>query len=626
MATKKRARNTRSVKSKLKEISLDEMESDFPTTSKEVQSKGVGFRLDVKVNHQLTDKQKDILKRMTDYKTRMVLIDGLWGTSKAQPLDSKILTPSGWTTMGSISVGDFVIGSDGNPTQVLGVFPQGEKEIFKVTFSDDSSTECCLDHLWLTQTEYERNKQKRARNGGNPIYTKTPAPPQVRTLKEIQESILVSKDHLNHSIPITQPVNFEPVQHYIDPYILGVLLGDGCLRNQVSFTTIDSEIHEKVRALLPEKLSLVHRIENITYAIVYKKGHKSPIKEELRRLKLLNHLSFEKFIPDEYKFDSTENRIKLLHGLMDTDGTTDGTYTSFCTTSDKLRDDVKFIVQSLGGTSSHKTHRQNTYTYKGEKKLGRVSYIVSIKLPNNICPFMLERKRIKLIPRTKYFPIRYFKKIESVGYKHAQCILVDAPNHLYLTDDCIVTHNTFISVLSALTLMSTGSINKIYYVRSPVESSDTAKIGTLPGDLAEKTGAYMAVMEEKLAEFLPYNQVNRLIQDQYVEFLPPGFMRGRSLDNSVLICDEASNFSWKDMLLISSRLGVNSRMFVIGDSFQNDIGNKSGFERFFNLFQNDEESKTNGIHTFTMKNKEDILRSGFIRFVMEKAGVLTFGR
>jgi phosphate starvation-inducible protein PhoH len=204
--------------------------------------------------------------------------------------------------------------------------------------------------------------------------------------------------------------------------------------------------------------------------------------------------------------------------------------------------------------------------------------------------------------------------------------MMDYRTKMVLIDALWGTSKTYLAVLSALNLLNSGTINKIYYVRSPIESSDTAKIGLLPGDLSEKTASYMAVMEEKLAEFLPYNQVNRLIQEEYVEFLPPGFMRGRSLDNAVLICDESSNFSWKDLLLISSRLGANSKMFVVGDSFQNDIGNKSGFERFFNLFHNDEDSKTNGIHTFTMKNKEDILRSGFIRFVMEKAGVLLFGK
>lgn len=204
--------------------------------------------------------------------------------------------------------------------------------------------------------------------------------------------------------------------------------------------------------------------------------------------------------------------------------------------------------------------------------------------------------------------------------------MTDYKTKMVLIDGVWGSSKSYISVLSAITLLSTGNGNKIYYVRSPVESSDTAKIGTLPGDLNEKMVGFAGVVEEKLAEFLPYNQVNRLLKEEYVEFLPPGFMRGRSLENAILICDEASNFSWKDLLLISSRLGNNSKMFVIGDSYQNDIGNKSGFERFFDLFHNDDESKQNGVHTFTMKDKDDVLRSGFVKFVMEKAGVLTFSR
>ena len=100
------------------------------------------------------------------------MIDGLWGTSKAQPLDSKILTSNGWKKMGEIKIGDKVLTPSGEESAVLGVFPQGEKDIYKVTFSDGSYTECCLEHLWETQTESERNKRKRNRNKGNPIYYK----------------------------------------------------------------------------------------------------------------------------------------------------------------------------------------------------------------------------------------------------------------------------------------------------------------------------------------------------------------------------------------------------------------------------------------------------------------------
>lgn len=80
------------------------------------------------------------------------------GLGKAQPLDAKILTPTGWTTMGEVKTGDCVIGANGSPCKVTGVFPQGRKEVFSVTFSDNTSTECCKEHLWAVQSPYQRSK------------------------------------------------------------------------------------------------------------------------------------------------------------------------------------------------------------------------------------------------------------------------------------------------------------------------------------------------------------------------------------------------------------------------------------------------------------------------------------
>lgn len=195
--------------------------------------------------------------------------------------------------------------------------------------------------------------------------------------------------------------------------------------------------------------------------------------------------------------------------------------------------------------------------------------------------------------------------------------MMDNKTKMVLLDCLWGTGKTFISVLAALSLLQKKKIEKIYYVRTPKESSNTASIGYLPGDASEKMQSYNIVMEEKLEELLSPTQIKSLIADKTIEFLPPGFMRGRSLKNSVLICDEASNFSWEDILLICSRLGENSKIFMVGDSFQNDIGKKSGFVKFIDIF-NDEESRENGVYYFEMKSKEDIVRSGFVRFLMDK--------
>lgn len=179
---------------------------------------------------------------------------------------------------------------------------------------------------------------------------------------------------------------------------------------------------------------------------------------------------------------------------------------------------------------------------------------------------------------------------------------------------------TFCSVLAALRLLKEGKTRKIYYIRSAAEVSDCPKIGLLPGEVGDKTAAYNEVLMEKLNEFLPESQIIKLIKEGYIECLPPNYLRGRTFNNCTLICDEAENFSKNVILLILSRMGERTRAFFIGDSdVQTDIKN-GGFREYFELF-NDEESRQNGVWCFEQRDSKDIMRSGFLRFVMEKVGI-----
>lgn len=117
-----------------------------------------------------------------------------------QPLDAKIVTPDGWTTMGSLKEGSFVIGQDGKPTQVIGVFPKGKKDVYRVTTSDGTSTECCEDHLWFTQTQYEKKQGQKG---------------SVRTLREIKSS------HVKHYLPRNEAVEYNAKKLKLSAYTLG---------------------------------------------------------------------------------------------------------------------------------------------------------------------------------------------------------------------------------------------------------------------------------------------------------------------------------------------------------------------------------------------------------------------
>lgn len=365
--------------------------------------------------------------------SRISILCGGPGTGKAQVLDAKILTPTGWKLMGDMKVGDEVIGANGKPTQVTGVFPQGMKNVYRVTMSDGCFTECCDEHLWETTTHNDRKHGRRA---------------SIRNTLEILSTLKRTDGKSNHQIPLTKPVEFTSSVRPIDAYLLGLLLGDGGLtKGSVRITTPDEFIVGEIACLLPDGV-VIRKLNHgpYDYALVKRSGNSgkrcNPLISVLRDLELYGKKSTQKHIPHAYLFGSVEDRIKMMQGLLDTDGYADRCNIEYSTSSTQLAEDFCFLVRSLGGLVSV-SQRYPKYVHKGEKRTGQLSYRILVKLPSTIQPFRLPKKANRYIPRTKYQPTRRIESIEPIGRKECQCISVASDDGLYLTDDFIVTHNTF---------------------------------------------------------------------------------------------------------------------------------------------------------------------------------------
>jgi phosphate starvation-inducible PhoH-like protein len=361
---------------------------------------------------------------------------------RAQPLGQPVLTPSGFRPIGSLRVGDLVIGSDGHPTPVLGVHPQGRKEIFRVRAQDGASTLCCAEHLWLVTTPDDR----RHGNGGRVLET-----------REMVGRLRRNHQHRFELPRLSAPAQFEPREVPVDPYALGLLLGDGCIttRTTPSFTTTDPELATALEAALPGiELKRKGRSEYVLRHVHGRRGGvivSNPVTTALRELGLAGTRSKTKFVPPLYLHNSPHARLAVLQGLLDTDG---GPVTQrartcriqYSTCSSRLANDVVFLVRSLGGVAY--SRRRKAKGRPPGRAGGRAvhhrsdAYILDIRLPAGLQPFRLGRKRDVYEEHGPGRPMRFIDSIEPVGEAEAVCIQVAAADSLYVTDDFLVTHNT----------------------------------------------------------------------------------------------------------------------------------------------------------------------------------------
>jgi phosphate starvation-inducible PhoH-like protein len=327
---------------------------------------------------------------------------------RAQPLSSAVLTPEGPRAIGSLRVGDLVTSSDGRPTFVLGMYPQGRKQIFRVRTQDGASTLCCGEHLWHVLTPEDR----RQATGGRVLET-----------REMVGHLRTARRHRYELPLLSAPAEFEPQEVPLDPYALGLLLGDGCLTTTASLEGLE-----------------LQRKSEYDYVLRHTRGPRggvivaNPVTSVLRSLGLAGTYSHTKFIPPPYLLNSPNVRIALLQGLLDTDGEPVPQRARACrihytTCSERLRDDVMFLVRSLGGVA---------YS-RGRAAAGRD---LDIRLPAGIAPFRLRRKHETYHRHGGDRPMRFITSIEPAGEAETVCIQVASADSLYVTDDFLLTHNT----------------------------------------------------------------------------------------------------------------------------------------------------------------------------------------
>ncbi|BBX97141.1 phosphate starvation-inducible protein PhoH [Mycobacterium lacus] len=461
---------------------------------------------------------------------------------RAQPVFTKVLTPGGFRPIGELRVGDFVIGSDGLPTEVLGVYPQGFKEIYRVSTQDGSSTLASGDHLWSVCTRDDKRRGKS---------------PRLLQTKEMIGNLRQAHHHRYELPLLSAPVSFETRSVPLDPYALGLLLGDGCITctTTPSFATTDPELAESLERLIPgievrRKSGVDHVLNRIT-----RPGEvittANPITSVLRQLGLAGTRSDTKFIPEDYLLNSPGTRLAVLQGLLDADG---GPVTQqgrtcriqFTTVSARLRDDVVFMVQSLGGVVYPRTRR--AVGRRPGRARGRAvhhrsdSHILDLRLPEGLTPFRLARKAAKYDAAGGGRPMRFIDQIEPAGTEEAVCIQVAAADSLYVTDDFLLTHNTLNDAFIVLdeAQNTTAEQMKMFLTRlgfgsKVVVTGDVTQID-LPGGARSGLRAAVDILENiddiHVAELTSVDVVrHRLVSeivDAYAKYEEPGLTMNRA--------------------------------------------------------------------------------------------------
>lgn len=441
---------------------------------------------------------------LLDPRIHLVSLVGMAGTGKAQPLSSKVLTPTGFKKMGDLKVGDEIITPKNKVSKIKSIHPQGEKKCYIARFSDGSSARCCIDHLWKTKV--------------GDIWS-------IKSLKEIVETI---KD--GHEIPIVNEIDFSSNEKLsISPYVFGLIIGGA-----KDFNNFKSE----------DKILNILKLE---------------ITNTLSSLGLWGKSSNRFFIPDCYKYGSSKNRLEVIRGLMDSKL---NSKTDFHTYSSRLAKDIKFMAESLGGQA----------LIIG----GNSGYNICIKLDESLNPFRLKRLAGEYSKKRKGRVFRKFVDILPDGKEEMQCIYIDDEEHLYVTDNFIVTHNTLLATAAGQYLVEDEHEYEKMLISRPVQPTGK-DIGYLPGTIEEKMDPWMSPIYDAIEIIYGGDLRNKKIsgrqivaQSDKILIEPLTYIRGRSIHNQFMIIDEAQNLTALEIKTIITRVAENTKIVLTGDIDQID--------------------------------------------------------
>ena len=395
-----------------------------------------------------TPRQMEAIQALDSGLIKFLLYGGALGGGKIVSNSSHLLTPFGWKSGKDIKAGDTICNPEGTHQKIIQIKPAVTLPAWHLFFHDGSKITVAEDHLWKAwrsgRTSKHINQRKHGSDCAKIVETKT----LCEWLDKAKDSKLSGNGQPPWPlIPVCEEQHFNITLRYkswLPPYILGVLLGDGCISNKaISITCHIDDLYNIENALNNEDFKYSVYDQGTKASIRFIGETNSEVIKELTRLGLHGTKSHTKFIPREFLFGTVKSRYALLSGLMDTDGTIGDGRVSYCSTSLQLAEDVRHIVRSLGGIVTLTDKDPWYYSENRERIYCKKAYILYIKHRKPEKLFRLERKKTKAMDKraTPMYLRLVDYKVE--GEVTGRCITVDNPNGLYITDDFIVTHNSY---------------------------------------------------------------------------------------------------------------------------------------------------------------------------------------
>jgi len=516
----------------------------------------------------LSEDQKEVVKNFYEYDVNFVL-----GDFGCLSLGTKVLMYNGeFKEVQNVEVGDLLMGVDSTPRKVKSL-KRGKEQMYVVKQKSGENYKVNASHILSLNEKTQKRMHRTTDTNGNRVidYSKPPLHPvkEFITNISVKEYLKLTKSRKSKLKGYIAPcLEFKETTLPIDPYYLGLWLGDGSKHDIRSITNVDPEIKQYLEN------AFEGRWKNITY--IADSNSTIDLKEAFKSLYNLTNCTklFHKYIPKEYLINSKKNRLQLLAGLIDSDGyyNNKGGY-EIIQKEKELADNIVYLCRSLGFRTNIYT-KTATLKRKGKPTYHCDVYRISFR-PDIELPIKISRKKSnyirKQIKDDKIHGIEVVKDTVDNFYGFE----LDKDN-LFILEDFTVTHNSgksLSAIYTAIAAFRKKQFNKIWITRPITKNS----LSTLPGDINEKMYPYIFPLLQNLDVCQGKENTQSMRKKGEIEIMPISVAKGVTFMESVVIVDEFQDMTYEDFRTILTRLGKESKVIFCGSWQQIDksIGKSS---------------------------------------------------